>query len=196
MHVLKISEDSLAIDSGVVLPGINDGYAGVAPDAGAFEYGKAIMPISKPAPYPIPGSAIVTPTHEPTMTPVPTPTPTPNPIPNPLIKVKVSGKDIKFSKSPIKVSGVILAQASTFAKALGATSKYDSKKHSITITKGKTKILFTIGSKKAKIGSKSYVLSAALKLSVVPFVPVKFIAERFGYKYSFNSVTGVITIKK
>jgi hypothetical protein len=125
--------------------------------------------------------------------PVQPPKPTPKPK---TTKIKVNNKYIDFKYAPIKVSGVILAQASTFAKALGATSKYDSKKHSITITKGKTKILFTIGSKKAKIGSKSYVLSAALKLSVVPFVPVKFIAERFGYKYSFNSVTGVITIKK
>jgi hypothetical protein len=35
---LTLMADSPAIDAGVVIPGINDGYQGTAPDAGAFEH--------------------------------------------------------------------------------------------------------------------------------------------------------------
>jgi len=34
----SLSPDSQLIDAGLVIPGINDGYAGGAPDVGAFEY--------------------------------------------------------------------------------------------------------------------------------------------------------------
>jgi len=35
----RLQENSPAIDFGTVIPGITDGYAGAAPDAGAYEYG-------------------------------------------------------------------------------------------------------------------------------------------------------------
>jgi hypothetical protein len=36
---VRLSLDSEAIDAGEVLPGFNDGFAGKAPDLGAYEYG-------------------------------------------------------------------------------------------------------------------------------------------------------------
>lgn len=36
---LRLAKDSKAIDAGVVLPNLNDGYTGKAPDLGAYEYG-------------------------------------------------------------------------------------------------------------------------------------------------------------
>lgn len=40
----RLSEGSPAVDRGVVLPGINDGFAGAAPDLGAFELGAELPP--------------------------------------------------------------------------------------------------------------------------------------------------------
>ncbi|MCH7810640.1 MAG: hypothetical protein IH863_08670, partial [Chloroflexi bacterium] len=61
------------IDAGVIIPGVNDGYSGAAPDIGAIEFGAA-----SPTP---------TPTLAPTATPAPTdtsaPTNTPGPTPTP-----------------------------------------------------------------------------------------------------------------
>jgi hypothetical protein len=37
---LRLKPDSPAIDAGVVLPNLNDGYTGKAPDLGAYEYGQ------------------------------------------------------------------------------------------------------------------------------------------------------------
>ena len=38
----RLASDSEAVDKGIVLPGINDGYTGAAPDAGALEFGEAM----------------------------------------------------------------------------------------------------------------------------------------------------------
>jgi hypothetical protein len=38
----RLAPGSTAIDRGVVLPGINDGYAGAAPDLGAFDFDDVI----------------------------------------------------------------------------------------------------------------------------------------------------------
>ena len=37
---LRLRRGANAIDAGMVLPNINDGYAGSAPDLGAYEYGQ------------------------------------------------------------------------------------------------------------------------------------------------------------
>ncbi len=39
---LRLASGSAAVDSGIVLPGINDGFAGSNPDAGAYELGRAL----------------------------------------------------------------------------------------------------------------------------------------------------------
>ena len=36
----QLAAGSAAIDAGIVIPGVNDGFAGTAPDAGAFEFGQ------------------------------------------------------------------------------------------------------------------------------------------------------------
>lgn len=34
---MTLNSDCIAVDAGVVLPGINDNYSGIAPDLGAYE---------------------------------------------------------------------------------------------------------------------------------------------------------------
>jgi len=46
---LRLQQSSDAIDAGVVLPNINDGYNGRAPDLGAYEFGQD-MPHYGPRP--------------------------------------------------------------------------------------------------------------------------------------------------
>jgi hypothetical protein len=36
---LRLNTEAGAVDAGVILPNINDGYQGAAPDLGAYEYG-------------------------------------------------------------------------------------------------------------------------------------------------------------
>jgi hypothetical protein len=46
---VRLKENSAAVDAGVALPGFNDGFAGKAPDLGAFEFG-APLPHYGPRP--------------------------------------------------------------------------------------------------------------------------------------------------
>ncbi len=64
------------IDAGVVIPGVNDGYSGSAPDIGAFEAGAASTPANTPSPTPA-ATPAPTPTVAPTPSGPPEPTPTP-----------------------------------------------------------------------------------------------------------------------
>lgn len=89
---LRPQSGSALIDAGVLIPGVNDDYAGSAPDIGAYEFGAT--PTSAPSPPPAPTK---TPTPAPTVAPtaapttaatatpretvVPTPTATPTPAP-------------------------------------------------------------------------------------------------------------------
>jgi len=41
---LRLKEGSGAVDAGEVLPNINDGFAGKAPDLGAYELGADLPP--------------------------------------------------------------------------------------------------------------------------------------------------------
>ncbi len=62
------------IDAGVVIPGVNDGYSGSAPDIGAFEIGAASPPTDAPSPTVAPSD-----TPEPTPAPTASATPTATP---------------------------------------------------------------------------------------------------------------------
>ncbi len=75
---LRPLADSPLIDAGVVIPGVNDGYSGSAPDIGAFEFGGSSPLTSTPTPTP-PATATPTPTVAPTEAPSGTPEPTPTP---------------------------------------------------------------------------------------------------------------------
>jgi hypothetical protein len=46
---LRLKPGSAAIDAGEILPGLNDGFAGRAPDLGAYELGQPI-PLAGPRP--------------------------------------------------------------------------------------------------------------------------------------------------
>jgi hypothetical protein len=78
----QLAAGSGAIDQGLVVPGITDGYCGSAPDVGAYEYNcsswSAGATYATPVfPYPLAvTAATATPTPSPTSSPTPTATPT------------------------------------------------------------------------------------------------------------------------
>jgi hypothetical protein len=54
---LTLKPGSAAVDRGVVIPNVTDGYTGAAPDLGAYELGKPI-PHYGPRGYPLSGSEL------------------------------------------------------------------------------------------------------------------------------------------
>lgn len=56
---LRLAEGSAAVDVGVALPNINDGFAGAAPDLGAYELGGALPPYGPRSGGPVCGNGAV-----------------------------------------------------------------------------------------------------------------------------------------
>lgn len=103
------------------------------------------------------------------------------------IKVKIMNNKAFISYTDIK-------------KAIGGKVVYSTKKKSITITNGKKTLEFTLGSIDIKVNGK--VVKNALKGDEVPVMsgsipslPMKFIAEQFGYTYDYNSDWGMTKIE-
>lgn len=84
-------------------------------------------------------------------------------------------------------------------KAIGAKSKYNSKKKIITVTKGDTTVEFTLGSRTIKVNGK--VMKNELDkgeqpqmVNKMPVLPAKEVAELFGYECDYNEQWGMTTI--
>lgn len=117
---------------------------------------------------------------------------------------KYNGSTINMKDTPgIIIDGIALASyQETFVKnTLKLKSKYSSAKNTLTLSKDKTTIVFTIGSKKAKVNGKAVTLSVApVKMKYKDngatkiLVPTRFVTETFGYEYVWNSSTSTVNI--
>ncbi len=113
------------------------------------------------------------------------------------IKVMLNKKALNMKYQPTLSGNNVLVPGEVFVKALGGTYKYNSKTKEISVRKVKTAILLKLGDKTAKVGSKKYSAEAAPALiNKVVYVPAKFVAEKLGYKYSFDSKSKVVSIGK
>lgn len=84
-------------------------------------------------------------------------------------------------------------------KAIGAKSKYNSKTKTITVTKGDTKVVFTLGSRDIKVNGET--IKKALNkgeqpqlVKKAPVLPAEEVAELFGYDCDYNQEWGMTTI--
>jgi N-acetylmuramoyl-L-alanine amidase len=85
--------------------------------------------------------------------------------------------------------------------SIGLDYKYDKAKGTVTLSQNNTKLVLTIGSKKATLNGKSVTLSIAPvkvlfkdKNVTKILVPARYVAETFGYTYSWNSATSIASI--
>lgn len=112
------------------------------------------------------------------------------------IKVTVDGKALSFNVKPQSSNHTTLIQLDTVAAKIGATVKTDAKTKKITVTKGKSTAVATIGSDKATIDGKAVTLAAkVLEKSGKALVPVRFIGDAFGVWVNYNAATKTISIE-
>ncbi len=121
-------------------------------------------------------------------------------------KVTYNGTAIGSSATPgILVNGIALVPYDDiFQKSkLSAECTYNEKKNTVTIKKNGKTIVMTVGSKKATLNGSAVTLPVApVKLKYVAagktkvLVPSRYVAEKLGLGYSWNSKTNVIAIKK
>lgn len=122
------------------------------------------------------------------------------------VKVTLNGKVVTNAKFPgILVKGIALVPYDDVYKKSGIDTQctYNSSKGTLTISKyGKT-ISMTIGSTKATVDGKKVTLPVApMKIKYVKekttkvLVPSRFISEKLGLTYSWNSSTSTVGILK
>ncbi len=120
------------------------------------------------------------------------------------VQYNYNGTSINMKNSPgIIMNGVALAsyQDAFVNASLKLKAKYTASSNTLALSKGSTSIVFTVGSKKAKVNGKAVTLSAApMKVkyknqsAAKILVPTRFVTEAFGYLYSWNSASSVATI--
>lgn len=123
------------------------------------------------------------------------------------VQCSVNGKKVNQASMPgiIRNDTALIGAKSVFANStIKANYSYDSKNKKISITKGKTVILMTIGSKTATINKVKKTLSTPPVLvknietgNSYVLVPGKFTATALGYQYKWNKAksTSEITLK-
>lgn len=123
-------------------------------------------------------------------------------------QVSVNGKNIDLAGNPALVldnTAMAFAKKVFQSKEMNASYQYDSKTKKVTISKDKTTVIFTLGSKTATVNGKKHTLTTAprtirnneTKVNCI-MVPIGFTAEALGYAYKWdtNTQTAIITTKK
>lgn len=120
---------------------------------------------------------------------------------SPTVKTFISGKQVKFSSASISVNGEVLLNSKELLVKLGIPndSKHiilDKSKKNLTIVSGKTKIIMTVNSNKAKVNNASKGLNSAPVLYKNQYyIPVKSTALLLGKKFAWDAVEKSIYIQ-
>ena len=107
------------------------------------------------------------------------------------VDLSVNEKYVKTDTAPIIENGTVLIPARAAADALGCDSvKWDQNSKTATLINNGTTIKITIGKSTALVNGKSKKLSSPAKLvNDRTLVPVRFIAENFSAKVSWDEKT-------
>ena len=147
----------------------------VTPAASAF---------ASPSPSATPASAATT-----SIVLSPTPTPTP-----PVI-LNINGQVVESNPAPIVQNGAVLVPLRGVLENLGAKLNYNATSRGITIEQGGKRVLLVINSRDAIVGTSTVQLSAAPQIiGGSTFVPLRSLAELFGFSVQWTSSTRTVAI--
>jgi len=113
-----------------------------------------------------------------------------------VVKVTLNKKAISFDAAPTVVQSKTLVSMKSLFAALGYKYTYTVKTKLITAVKGKNKLTLKIDSADGTLNGKKIKLDLAVKLiSGKPFVSVKSLCEKLGYKVAATASAVTITGK-
>lgn len=110
------------------------------------------------------------------------------------VVIKLNGEYIGFSKPPIFENGVTLVPARFMSEYLGADVEWHE--GVITISKDEINTVFMPGSETAFVNGERFSLGAKVTLEEEKaYVPLRFLAERFGMTVEWDSEHNIATVK-
>ncbi|MGC5325505.1 molybdate ABC transporter substrate-binding protein [Brevibacillus sp. SYSU BS000544] len=111
------------------------------------------------------------------------------------ISLKVDGKALSVSQPPVIKEGRTLVPMRDIFEALGATVEWNGSQKTVIAKQAATTIQLQIGSKTAKINSKSVTLEvAAQTVNNKTMVPLRFISEALGANVIWNGHANSVAI--
>lgn len=111
------------------------------------------------------------------------------------IKVVIDGELQQFEQSPIVVKGNTLVPMRAIFERLGAKVDWNQVQRTVTVTKGDTTIVLTIGSSTATKNGQSVKLDVPAQTKTGhTMVPLRFISEALGANVQWNGKTSTVTI--
>lgn len=113
-----------------------------------------------------------------------------------LIRVFVDGKQLEFTDTdPIIENSKTLVPMKAIFERLGAEVKWDAKNRTVVGTKDGTAVTLTIGARKGYINGTAVELDTPAKLqNARTLVPVRFVAESFNAKVTWDNATRSVYI--
>jgi len=114
------------------------------------------------------------------------------------VKTYVNGKEPKFDVPPVVESGRTLVPFRAIAEALEAEVSYDAKKKQVTVTRGDTVVVLTLGSKTALVDGKPVTMDVPGKLkNNRVLVPLRFLSEALqaDVKWDAETSSAIIVMK-
>ncbi|BAU28993.1 copper amine oxidase-like protein [Aneurinibacillus soli] len=112
------------------------------------------------------------------------------------IGVSINGTTVSMSPAPIIVNGTTFIPLRGVFEKLNAKVEWEAITRSVIVTKGKTKVEVTIGSKNAYVNGKSMTLTQVPFIrNGSTFIPLRFISESIGAKVSWDESKHIVGIE-
>lgn len=111
------------------------------------------------------------------------------------IKLYINGAEVECEVAPRIINDRTMVPVRVIFENLDAKVEWDPELYQVQIDSEDTEIVFTIGSKTAKVNGKKVSLDAApMILHDRTLVPIRFVSENLGYKVSWNDATKSVFI--
>ena len=113
------------------------------------------------------------------------------------LNIVFCGKQISFNSSPIIENDRTLVQLRPIAEAMGLNIIYDDIENTVFLSSGNTMMRFSVDSEYVSINGVIKKMDVKMRMKDnYTFVPVRNIAEPFGYLVSYDAATKTVGINK
>lgn len=108
------------------------------------------------------------------------------------IILKINNKIINIKNAPIITENVIRVPIRQLFSTLNLKCKV--KGNTLTVYNNKINIIFTTNRKIAVLNGKSVTLPASVKSNNEIYIPIQFLCQKMGVRYSYNLKTNILSI--
>jgi len=112
------------------------------------------------------------------------------------ILVTIDNEEVEFSSAPIIQNGRTLVQLRPIALSMNVEVEYEPAYSMVILSDGATEVRFSVGSDIVLVNDNEVKMEVSMQLKDdYTFIPVRYLAEPFGYEVSYDDKTSTIELK-